>query len=782
MNTSELYDEDSFPTESTASSTEPKTPTTPTTTSSSSTTTTKTIVATISEKQDNSSGTTHKEMPESPQPPVELTTQCDCVEHPGRLIADETFDVDVDTLFELIFTNSKFMRNHMTSHGRLGIVVSDWTGSSRGNKSACGAERVGEKEAGDDISSSNSDVSQEEREDSINIESSPTLVTNNIESTKGEDAKLQHEVEDLQQGQLEQQLQQQKQQEQQEAGDCNINADDVSASESIQSAAFPQSSKWIEDGSNLERKPHPVQTQQARQLNYYMNLDHFLAKQVQIEEKQSICSASPGVYVLKSVTINSGIPYGETFTVDLVYCLTRAGSLNRSRLQLHGFVNFKQEKLTWSMAMVRPMIEKSSLNGVSEFIHNLSESVKEYVRVKSKVTASPSKSAEEDPDSSTSDILQTTSGSSSPVRTTPMPISFSDSNLKNSNLAGEGASQIKKRNDLELAKSERSLNARSKSTLKAQRIKSMYKYYIGNRDDIESGSAVNTPPSDSTSLATTLGDPSSCRQSAPSSSMPTYRRCERRLLTPTNLNTDDELVEYICEHCGNACCSCSCGESLVSIGELAADSGSMVMMASEVEVDSLSIGFDVLANSFASASGATNDSYDCDDTYEPDGTSSPTSGSRSENDKGLYQGHRDKHGEGPIASTGARGNCNAHANVDKTSGSSTSNSHPCSRFEVYRRAIRMPSPMRRYLPGFRHNSTAGGGQCSPQRENYSTWLTNDGRRVRNIATQTSRGTTAWLDGPASYGFCICWSLFITIVFGILFMYVHQQYPRSSKLE
>lgn len=228
----------------------------------------------------------------------ELGTHCGCDKHQGQLIADQEFDINVDTLFSLIFTNSKFMRAHMIRRGVTDTNISNWKRSSANGSSS------GDR-------SNSSTLSSEGCQQGASGSGGGALVTLVSSST-----------------------------------------------------------------------PKLVRSKQVRQLNYSMNINHMWAKQVQIEEKQNICRARSGVYVLKSESINSGIPYGETFTVDLTYCLTRGDNVNKSRMLVHGLINFHKDKQNWKLAMVKSLIEKQSLQGVNDFINDLTNCIKEYINKK----------------------------------------------------------------------------------------------------------------------------------------------------------------------------------------------------------------------------------------------------------------------------------------------------------------------------------------------------------------------------------------------------------------
>lgn len=123
-----------------------------------------------------------------------------------------------------------------------------------------------------------------------------------------------------------------------------------------------------------------IRIKQVRQLSYSMNINHMWASQVKIEEAQNIVVLKPGVYVVSSRSQNSGIPYGDTFTVDLSYCLSKHESdVNKSRLLVHCWINFKKDKNNWRLAMIKPVIEHKSLQGVQEYVSDLVKFIKRHL-------------------------------------------------------------------------------------------------------------------------------------------------------------------------------------------------------------------------------------------------------------------------------------------------------------------------------------------------------------------------------------------------------------------
>uniref|UniRef100_A0A6G1SNR5 GRAM domain-containing protein 1A n=1 Tax=Aceria tosichella TaxID=561515 RepID=A0A6G1SNR5_9ACAR len=256
-----------------------------------------------------------EEMPAATMEPLpadeEETTECGCGEHQGVPIADEPFDIGVDILFSLIFTNSKFMRAHMIRRGATSASVSKW----RRNGGGPGASGSGDR-------SNSSTLSRDSQSSQLQLQQQQDARKNSLDSLR-----------------------------------------------------------------QLNQQVGKVKSEQERQLSYSMNVNHVLAKQIKVEERQNIRMAKPGlVYVLKSQTINSGFPCSESFTVDLTYCLTRYGSPERSRMLVHGLINFIKEKHSWRLSMIKSVIEKSSMEGIKDFIGALTEGIRSYVISKRKAT------------------------------------------------------------------------------------------------------------------------------------------------------------------------------------------------------------------------------------------------------------------------------------------------------------------------------------------------------------------------------------------------------------
>jgi hypothetical protein len=331
------------------------------------------------------------------EPQRQPAGECGCGEHQGLLIADEQFDIGVDILFSLIFTNSKFMRAHMIRRGMTSASVSKWRrGGGLGGGGISNNHKRGDGSA--DAPTSSGAGGGGDRS------SSSTLSRDSHSS--------QHH--------------------------CQSSLDSLQA---------------------LNYQVGKVRSKQERQLSYSMNVNHVLAKQVQVEERQNICEAKPGlVYVLKSQTINSGFPCSESFTVDLTYCLTRGSSPDQSRMLVHGLVNFIKEKHSWRLSMIKSLLEKSSMQGIHDFISDLIDAIRDYVLKKKDGPGVESsrvardRSAAESNQGKGDDDDQDPDGASTPTGRSPK-----------ARAAGASGGQTL---------------ARVKSKLKERKLRNMYKYYI----------------------------------------------------------------------------------------------------------------------------------------------------------------------------------------------------------------------------------------------------------------------------------------------------------------
>lgn len=322
----------------------------------------------------------------------EMHLTCGCEHHEGQLIADQEFDINVDTLFSLIFTNSKFMRTYMIRRGMTDSNISNWRRST-GDKS-------------------------------------------NSSSLSSEDSRR-----------------------------------------GVRNVAAPNGAGSSSSSSRVANK-QVFRSRQVRQLNYSMNINHMWAKQVQIEEKQNIFRAQTGVYVLKSQSSNSGVPYGETFTVDVTYCLTRFGSPGESRMLVHALINFHKDKQNWKLAMVKSLIEKQCLQGVNEFTVDLVNSIKDYIKRRSVRLAAgrqvEDEQSQQDDDQQGLDDEQQ-DGSSVAGRSRKSSRSQQRPEVGG---ASRGASLGSSNGNQRRQHQKGGSLARAKSKLKERKLRNMYKYYM----------------------------------------------------------------------------------------------------------------------------------------------------------------------------------------------------------------------------------------------------------------------------------------------------------------
>lgn len=113
-----------------------------------------------------------------------------------------------------------------------------------------------------------------------------------------------------------------------------------------------------------------TQNGKVRQLTYTVALNHALVKSARTIENQRLLSSSiPGsLYMVKSEADNEGIPYCDTFSVHSQWCLTQ-DSQNVTRLKVHAKVFYK--KNIWGLGLMKPIIEKSSIQGVTDYCNDL---------------------------------------------------------------------------------------------------------------------------------------------------------------------------------------------------------------------------------------------------------------------------------------------------------------------------------------------------------------------------------------------------------------------------
>uniref|UniRef100_A0A2A4J2K9 VASt domain-containing protein n=1 Tax=Heliothis virescens TaxID=7102 RepID=A0A2A4J2K9_HELVI len=108
----------------------------------------------------------------------------------------------------------------------------------------------------------------------------------------------------------------------------------------------------------------------CRQISYTLGLTSgpIGPKEVQVTETQVMNKCSkPGVlYSIDSTSENAGIPYADYFSVQVHYCLQRVTD-SSTELALFGSVKYK--KTMWPM--IKTFLEKNTISGLEEFIRLL---------------------------------------------------------------------------------------------------------------------------------------------------------------------------------------------------------------------------------------------------------------------------------------------------------------------------------------------------------------------------------------------------------------------------
>eukprot|EP00096_Caligus_rogercresseyi_P009391 TRINITY_DN3184_c0_g1_i1.p1 TRINITY_DN3184_c0_g1~~TRINITY_DN3184_c0_g1_i1.p1 ORF type:complete len:623 (-),score=170.89 TRINITY_DN3184_c0_g1_i1:283-2151(-) len=106
-----------------------------------------------------------------------------------------------------------------------------------------------------------------------------------------------------------------------------------------------------------------------RVISFTISVTHPMGpKSSQVTETQTMKSSSrPGYYYMIDVdTLNSGIPYADSFYVSSSFCLSRV-SEKESRLTIKSSINFK--KTVWGM--LKSFIDKNAWTGLEEFYGSL---------------------------------------------------------------------------------------------------------------------------------------------------------------------------------------------------------------------------------------------------------------------------------------------------------------------------------------------------------------------------------------------------------------------------
>ncbi|GFS26913.1 GRAM domain-containing protein 1B-like [Elysia marginata] len=107
-----------------------------------------------------------------------------------------------------------------------------------------------------------------------------------------------------------------------------------------------------------------------RNITYTLTLNNSIGPKISPSTEKQICYAMsrPGrIYHVDCECCNGGIPYAESFYVLLRYCLTRV-SKTKCRVVVTGELKYRKHVI----GMFRGMIEKSAVNGLTDYCRQLS--------------------------------------------------------------------------------------------------------------------------------------------------------------------------------------------------------------------------------------------------------------------------------------------------------------------------------------------------------------------------------------------------------------------------
>lgn len=137
-------------------------------------------------------------------------------------------------------------------------------------------------------------------------------------------------------------------------------------------------SPWQETASNDKK----------RQLSYTLTLNHTLIKSASTTETQYLLSQTkPGsVYMINSEVINHGVPYSDSYVVNSQWCLTKE-SVSSSRLKVH--VEVVYTKNSWSIGLIKSMLEKSAIEGISDYCNNLASHLVKWIKIEKRISEIP---------------------------------------------------------------------------------------------------------------------------------------------------------------------------------------------------------------------------------------------------------------------------------------------------------------------------------------------------------------------------------------------------------
>ncbi|CAG9771072.1 unnamed protein product [Ceutorhynchus assimilis] len=118
---------------------------------------------------------------------------------------------------------------------------------------------------------------------------------------------------------------------------------------------------------------NPVDNSKSRVVTLTMYLGNTMGpKTCQVTERNSMlpCSKSGSLYAVNVETVNAGVPYADSFYVQVHYCLRKI-SETHSSMHVTGQVKFK--KNVWPL--VKGMIERNVFNGLEDFLGKLKEAL-----------------------------------------------------------------------------------------------------------------------------------------------------------------------------------------------------------------------------------------------------------------------------------------------------------------------------------------------------------------------------------------------------------------------
>ncbi|KAK7497103.1 hypothetical protein BaRGS_00011633 [Batillaria attramentaria] len=128
----------------------------------------------------------------------------------------------------------------------------------------------------------------------------------------------------------------------------------------------------------------------VRTISYTLTLNNSIGPRTSPSTERQVCykESKPGRnYCVDCECCNGGIPYGDSFYVVNRYCLTRV-SLTKCRLRVTSALKFRKHV----MGMFKGMIEKSAVNGLTDYCRSLSAHLRrEAERQESHLPCHPSK-------------------------------------------------------------------------------------------------------------------------------------------------------------------------------------------------------------------------------------------------------------------------------------------------------------------------------------------------------------------------------------------------------